>query len=180
MEKDTIVKYSKRLSKILRHHPDRIGVKLDKNGWLEVAKLIENFGSPSLSMEILEIVVAKNDKKRFAFNDDKTKIRANQGHTVKIDLGLEPSEPPTVLFHGTATKNIQNIENQGLVKGNRHHVHLSEDRLTAKKVGGRYGVPVVLELKAKEMHEAGYTFFVSENNVWLTDHVPTRFLVFPS
>lgn len=179
MEKEIIVKYSKRLSNILRHHPERIGIKLDKNGWAEVAVLIEKFEKYPLSMETLEIVVERNDKKRFAFNADKTKIRANQGHSVKIDLGLDPSEPPTILFHGTATRNIQAIESQGLVKGSRHHVHLSEDTRTAKKVGSRYGVPVVLELKAKEMYEAGYTFFVSENGVWLSDHVPVRFLVFP-
>ena len=179
MEKEIIVKYSKRLSKILRHHPERIGVKLDKNGWISVDELIEKFGMPPLSMEILEIVVAENDKKRFAFNDDKTKIRANQGHSVKIDLGLEPTEPPALLFHGTATKNLEAIKNQGLIKGSRHHVHLSTDEWTAKKVGSRYGVPAILKLKAKEMHAAGYDFFVSENNVWLTDHVPVQFLIFP-
>ena len=94
-------------------------------------------------------------------------------------MALEPSEPPALLFHGTATKNIQSIKGQGLIKGSRHHVHLSEDESTAKKVGSRYGVPVILKVKAKEMHEAGYTFFVSENGVWLSDHVPVKFLVFP-
>lgn len=178
MEKEIIVKYSKKLSNILRHHPERIGVKLDKNGWADVTELIEKFGTPPLSMETLEIVVEKNDKKRFAFKDDKTKIRANQGHSVKIDLGLEPTEPPAILFHGTAMKNLQSIESKGLEKGSRHHVHLSEDESTAKKVGKRYGVPVVLKVKAREMHEAGYTFFVSENGVWLSDHVPVNFLVF--
>ena len=179
MEKEIIVKYSKKLSKILRHHPGMIGLKLDENGWADVTELIEKYGTPPLSMETVEIVVETSDKKRFAFNDDKTKIRANQGHSVKVDLALEPSEPPALLFHGTATKNIQSIKGQGLIKGSRHHVHLSEDESTAKKVGSRYGVPVILKVKAKEMHEAGYTFFVSENGVWLTDHVPAQFLIFP-
>ena len=179
MERDTIVKYSKKLSKTLRHKPDMIGLKLDENGWADVAELIEKFGMPPLSMEILDVVVETNDKKRFAFNDGKTKIRANQGHSVKIDLGLEAVEPPALLFHGTATKNIESIKNQGLVKGSRHHVHLSMDESTAKKVGSRYGVPVILKVKCQDMHAAGYEFYKSENDVWLTDHVPVQFLIFP-
>ncbi len=180
MEKEQLIRTSKKLSKILRHQPKMIGLTLDKNGWAEVAELIEKFGTPPLSMEALETVVETNDKKRFAFNDDKTKIRANQGHSVTVDLALEQSEPPALLFHGTATKNLQSIKGQGLIKGSRHHVHLSTNEGTAKQVGGRYGVPVVLKVKAKEMHDAGYAFFVSENNVWLSDHIPVRFLVFPS
>lgn len=177
MEQKTIIKYSKKLSKILRHHPEIVGLMLDKNGWASVEELIHKFGTPPLSIDILETVVAMNDKKRFAFNDDKTCIRANQGHSVTIDLALEAIEPPALLFHGTATKNLQSIKSQGLLKGSRHHVHLSIDESTAKKVGSRYGVPVILKVKAKEMHEAGFTFFMSENGVWLTDHVPVRFLV---
>jgi putative RNA 2'-phosphotransferase len=179
MEQEILIKYSKKLSKILRHHPAMIGLTLDKNGWADVNELLEKYGTPPLSIDILKEVVETNDKKRFAFNDDFTKIRANQGHSVTVDLALEPTEPPALLFHGTATKNMQSIKSQGLVKGSRHHVHLSENEGTAKKVGSRYGVPVVLKLKAMEMHEAGYAFFVSENDVWLTDHVPTRFIIFP-
>ncbi len=180
MEQDIIIKYSKKLSKILRHHPAMIGLKLDKNGWADVNELLEKYGTPPLSIDILKEVVETNDKKRFAFNDDFTKIRANQGHSVTVDLALEPTEPPALLFHGTATKNLQSIKGQGLVKGSRHHVHLSADESTAKKVGSRYGVPVILKIKTKEMSEAGFDFFVSENGVWLADYVPVRFLIFPN
>ncbi|MBL7818462.1 MAG: RNA 2'-phosphotransferase [Saprospiraceae bacterium] len=180
MEQEIITKYSKKLSKILRHRPEMIGLTLDKNGWASVEELMEKFGTPPLSIEILETVVETNDKQRFTFNEDKTKIRANQGHSVTVDLALEATEPPALLFHGTATKNVQSIKEQGLIKGARHHVHLSTDESTAKKVGSRYGIPVILKVRAKEMQEAGYMFYMSDNGVWLTDHVPVRFIVFPS
>jgi putative RNA 2'-phosphotransferase len=169
-------KISKRLSYILRHAPDSVGLTLDENGWASVHDLMSKFGRP-LSIEDLKEVVETNEKKRFAFNDDLTKIRASQGHSIEIDLAYQPTTPPDFLFHGTATRFIESIKKDGLLKGSRHHVHLSLDEVTARKVGARHGSPVILTLKSKEMYEAGYVFYVSENDVWLTDHVPTRFIM---
>jgi putative RNA 2'-phosphotransferase len=128
-----------------------------------------------ISVEILEEVVAENDKKRFAFNEDKTKIRANQGHSIAIELNYSPVEPPEFLFHGTAIKNMDSIKKSGIIKGNRHQVHLSLDKETATNIGKRHGKPVILVVQSKAMHEAGYQFFVSENGVWLTEFVPAEF-----
>jgi putative RNA 2'-phosphotransferase len=169
-------KISKRLSYILRHAPDSVGLTLDENGWARVHDLRTKFGSP-LSIEDLNEVVETNEKKRFAFNDDLTKIRASQGHSIEIDLAYQPTSPPEFLFHGTATRFLESIKKDGLLKGSRHHVHLSLDEVTARKVGARHGSPVILTLKSKEMYEAGYVFYVSENDVWLTEHVPTRFIM---
>jgi putative RNA 2'-phosphotransferase len=169
-------KISKRLSYILRHAPDSVGLTLDENGWASVHDLMSKFGRP-LSIEDLNEVVETNEKKRFAFNDDLTKIRASQGHSIEIDLAYQPTTPPEFLFHGTATRFIESIKKDGLLKGSRHHVHLSLDEVTARKVGARHGSPVILTLKSKEMYEAGYVFYVSENDVWLTEHVPTRFIM---
>lgn len=174
-----LIKYSRKLSLILRHKPEVIGLNLDENGWAGVTELLRKFGQPPLSMEILEKVVATNDKKRFAFNDDKTKIRASQGHSIEVDLDLEAQIPPLVLFHGTASKNLQNIREQGLIKGSRQYVHLSADKTTAKKVGSRHGVPVILELKTQAMLDDGFKFYVSANGVWLIDNVPAKYLIFP-
>jgi putative RNA 2'-phosphotransferase len=169
-------KISKRLSYILRHAPESVGLQLDKNGWASVHDLMTKFGG-SLSIEDLKEVVETNEKKRFAFNNDLTKIRASQGHSIEIDLAYQPTTPPEFLFHGTATRFLESIKKEGLLKGSRHHVHLSLDETTARKVGARHGSPVILTLKSKEMYEAGYMFYVSENDVWLTEHVPTRFIV---
>jgi putative RNA 2'-phosphotransferase len=169
-------KISKRLSYILRHAPDSVGLTLDENGWASVHDLMSKFGRP-LSIDDLKEVVETNEKKRFAFNDDLTKIRASQGHSIEIDLAYQPTTPPEFLFHGTATRFIESIKKDGLLKGSRHHVHLSLDETTARKVGARHGSPVILTLKSKEMYEAGYVFYVSENDVWLTEHVPTRFIM---
>jgi putative RNA 2'-phosphotransferase len=170
-------KISKKLSYILRHAPDSIGLVLDENGWASVHDLMTKFGEP-LSIEDLEEVVETNDKKRFAFNDNFTKIRASQGHSIEIDLAYQPTTPPEFLFHGTAIRFLESIKKDGLLKGSRHHVHLSLDEVTARKVGSRHGSPVILTIKSCEMYEAGYKFFVSENDVWLTDYVPNRFIVF--
>jgi putative RNA 2'-phosphotransferase len=181
METHEVTKVSRKLSYILRHHPDEIGLTLDEQGWGSVDYILSKLkvsGIP-LSMDVLKEVVETNDKKRFAFNADFSMIRANQGHSVEVELGYVAQEPPALLFHGTAQKSIQSIKGQGLVKGSRHHVHLSADETTAKKVGQRHGVPVVLKVKAGAMHEAGHAFFQSENGVWLTDLVPTQFIVFP-
>ncbi len=179
---ENLIKYSKKLSKILRHQPDMIGLALDENGWASVAELIEKFGDvqgQTLTMDILKEVVETNDKKRFAFNDDMTRIRANQGHSVDIDLALQPQIPPALLFHGTASKNLQSIKNQGLLRGSRQHVHLSVDETTAKKVGSRHGAPVILKVKTADMVAANFKFYISENGVWLIDHVPVKYINFP-
>ena len=181
MDEQRIIKISRKLSYILRHNPNEIGLKLDIQGWGNVAHILGNLmiAGEKLTMETLEETVATNDKKRFTFNADKTLIRASQGHSVEIDLGYTPQIPPQYLFHGTVGKFLQSIKNQGLIKGNRHHVHLSIDETTAKKVGNRRGSAVVLKINAAVMHAAGHLFYVSENGVWLVDNVPVPFICFP-
>jgi putative RNA 2'-phosphotransferase len=181
MNKDKLTKISRQLSYILRHHPETIGLELDTNGWAITQDLLDAFGQhfEPLNMEDLRAVVAQNDKKRFAFNEDESKIRASQGHSIPIELGYQPQTPPQILYHGTATRYLDAIREKGLIKQNRHHVHLSALYATARQVGERHGVPVVLEVKAQEMVESGFEFFISENGVWLTDHVPSSFLIFP-
>ncbi len=174
MTAQAIQKMSKFLSYVLRHHPETLDLAIDAQGWVSVQELLEKLNN--VSLEMLELVVANNNKQRFAFNEDKTKIRANQGHSITIDLAYQAVEPPLLLYHGTAIKNIESIQKMGIVKGNRHHVHLSSDVATAENVGKRHGKPIVLEIQAKAMYEAGYQFFVSENAVWLTDVVPVEFL----
>ncbi|MEO1029861.1 MAG: RNA 2'-phosphotransferase [Bacteroidota bacterium] len=172
---------SKFLSLVLRHQPEHIGLNLDKSGWAEVNELIEKSKKKDVrfSFSELEAVVVSNDKQRFAFNADKTKIRANQGHSVKtIVLQLEAIQPPEFLYHGTVAKFIDSIRTTGLEKRSRQHVHLSEDRDTATKVGSRRGVPIILSIGSLEMHNKGHEFYRSENNVWLTDHVPVAFIEF--
>ncbi len=172
------IKISKFLSLVLRHQPEKIGLILDAAGWVSVSELMTACQTHGLNFtfdELLEIV-ANNDKKRFAFNEDQTKIRANQGHSIEVKLGYSASVPPAILYHGTATRNIDSILTQGLLKGQRHHVHLSADIETAIKVGMRYGKPVVFEVQADAMHANNIQFFCSENGVWLTAHVPTSFL----
>jgi putative RNA 2'-phosphotransferase len=169
---------SKFLSYVLRHKPEEIGLTLDENGWADVAELIGRSGrhGVQLTAEQLKIIVESSDKKRFALSEDKSRIRANQGHSVVVDLQLQEIVPPDVLYHGTAAQNIEAIKTQGLLKGQRHHVHLSADTATAKNVGSRYGKPVVITIDAKQMHNDNYKFFRSENGVWLTDCVPAKYL----
>jgi putative RNA 2'-phosphotransferase len=171
---------SKFLSYVLRHHPELIDLTLDGNGWAQVDELIEKSrkNHPLLTKAKIREVVATNDKKRFSFNEDETLIRANQGHSLHyVDLGIEAKEPPTILYHGTVQKFLESIQQEGLKKGSRQHVHLSKDVETAKTVGGRRGKPIVLKVEAKKMHEAGFNFYLSENGVWLTDHVPPEFII---
>jgi putative RNA 2'-phosphotransferase len=176
--KNSDVKISKFLSLILRHEPGKIGVTLDAQGWIEVDVLLAAMvrHRRPLSRRELEDVVENNDKKRFAFSADGLRIRANQGHSTEVDLALEPRTPPERLFHGTVEKFLDAIFAEGLKKGARHHVHLSPDLETAKRVGQRRGKPVILSVATGEMHRAGHVFFLSENGVWLTDHVPPQFL----
>ncbi len=167
---------SKFLSLVLRHKPETIGIKLDSNGWVDVDELISKM-QKGITKEILEEIVLTNDKQRFAFNEDKTKIRANQGHSLNIDLGLKESTPPDMLYHGTAERFIKSIMETGIKKNSRRHVHLSENTETAVSVGNRYGKPVLLKVDTKRMSVDGYKFYVSENNVWLTDSVPVKYIV---
>lgn len=173
---------SKRLSYVLRHRPDSLGLTLGDGGWIEVDTLLARFaasGQP-IAREALERVVANSDKQRFALSADGLRIRANQGHSVEVDLQLSPSTPPARLYHGTARRFLDAILREGLRPGQRHHVHLSTDLDTATRVGARHGAPVVLTVDAAAMHAAGHVFFVSDNGVWLTAHVPTDFLLQPS
>ena len=171
---------SKFLSLVLRHKPESIDLILDENGWVEVATLLEKSGKHGVNItpENLVLIVETNDKKRFSFSSDKTKIRANQGHSIDVDLQLSAAIPPALLFHGTATKNIDSIKENGLTKGNRHHVHLSSDEETAMSVGRRYGKPVLVRIDTEKMLAEGFEFFRSENGVWLVDHVPAVFIRF--
>jgi putative RNA 2'-phosphotransferase len=169
---------SKFLSLILRHEPHRIGVVLDAAGWVDIDKLLDALHAHDVDLsreELLEIVAA-SDKQRFAVSPDGTRIRANQGHSVQVELGLPPETPPEVLYHGTIDEFIPGIRAQGLLKRQRNHVHISADIETAKKVGGRRGKPVVLGIKSGEMARAGHTFMRSANGVWLVEHVPPQFI----
>lgn len=172
-------KLSKLLSYILRHKPGEYGMELDANGWVNVDELISklNAHKVNISFEMLQHIVNTNSKKRFAFSDDLSKIRASQGHSVEVELGFTEQEPPAILYHGTVEKFLTSILKNGLKKMNRHHVHLSGDKTTAIKVGERRGEPVILEIKASEMFSAGYKFYLSANGVWLTNHVPATFII---
>ncbi len=172
---------SKFLSLLLRHKPETIGLTLDEQGWASVDELLSKLeqNRKGISFEELGYVVENNNKKRFTFNEDQSKIRASQGHSLKLDLGYTAIEPPEFLYHGTATRFIESIEKTGLEKRNRHHVHLSAELATAKDVGGRHGKPVILIVKSKDMHLSGHEFYQSKNGVWLTDHVPVNFIQFP-
>jgi putative RNA 2'-phosphotransferase len=174
-------KSSKFLSLVLRHRPELIGLKLDESGWASTTDLIEklNENSYSCDLDMLKSIVETNNKQRYAFSPDYQKIRANQGHSLDIDLKLAAQAPPEILFHGTAVQHLPSIKLQGLLRGRRHHVHLSADLQTALNVGGRHGKPVVLEVLAGEMQRCGFSFFKSENGVWLTEAVPANFLYFP-
>lgn len=169
---------SKFLSLVLRHKPEEIGLTLEENGWVKIAdlqKACADYGKPFTLAELRE-VVETNDKKRFAFDETNTKIRANQGHSVALEIEFEKRTPPEVLYHGTAERNVGAIFKAGLKKMQRHYVHLSADIETARKVGMRYGKPVILAIKTPAMLAEGYEFFVSNNDVWLIEEVPANFL----
>lgn len=172
---------SKFLSLVLRHQPETIGIELDESGWVAVDDLLEKMQTARnvVSIEQLREVVATNDKKRFEFNSEASKIRASQGHSVDVALGYEPMTPPDELLHGTVDRFVNSIRSQGLLKGNRHHVHLHCDLSVATQVGERRGQAVVLRIDSKAMHETGIEFFQSSNGVWLTLHVPPQYIQFP-
>ncbi|EJF52204.1 RNA:NAD 2'-phosphotransferase [Saprospira grandis DSM 2844] len=173
-----LVKTSKFLSLILRHRPELLGLSLEAGGWLDVEQLLAaaKAHNKELDRELLEEVVCKNNKKRFAFNAEKTKIRASQGHSVDIELGYRAQAPPEILYHGTAQHFLDNILKEGLLKMDRHQVHLSADISTAENVGRRHGKLVLLVVQAQKMQAAGYAFYQSANGVWLTDTVPPEYL----
>jgi len=182
MKPEPFKRTSKFLSLVLRHEPGEIGITLDEQGWVGVDELLEalNAHGHALDFETLEQVVDTNDKKRFAFSEDGEMIRASQGHSVEVDLGYEPATPPEVLHHGTVGRFLDGIRKDGIRKGQRHHVHLSPSTATASQVGQRRGSPVLLAVRAAEMHAAGHEFHLSANGVWLTDHVPAKFIDFPT
>lgn len=168
------------MSLVLRHQPDVIGVTLDDNGWASVMELMEGIQRKGIRIDsdLLDEVVATNDKKRFAFNEDKTKIRANQGHSVKVDVELREAEPPEILYHGTVLRFVDSIRVEGLKPMNRQHVHLSKQVSAAQQVGARRGKPILLKVRALEMHQQGFKFYLSENGVWLTELVAPEFIEF--
>ncbi|MDF2833171.1 RNA 2'-phosphotransferase [Chryseobacterium indoltheticum] len=172
-------KTSKFLSYVLRHHPELIDLNLDENGWANVDELIikSTNDSQGFTFEELDEIVQTNDKKRFIFNEDKTRIRANQGHSIDINLALIPQQPPEFLYHGTAQSNIDSIFEKGIEKRNRQHVHLSQDIETATKVGMRHGKPIILTINTEKMFDDGIEFYLSENNVWLTDFVDATYIL---
>lgn len=181
MTHDT-VKVSKFLSLVLRHKPEHIGLVLDGEGWADIDDLMARAraNGMALTREIILQVVETSDKQRFALDSTGQRIRANQGHSIDVDLGLEAREPPPILFHGTSAAAIASIMAGGLHAARRQYVHLSPDETTAIKVGQRHGPPVVLHIDAARMRAAGHAFFLSTNGVWLTDCVPVEFIKFPN
>lgn len=177
-----VVRKSKFLSLILRHEPKRVGLELDSAGWIGVSQLLEavNEHGVSLTLDELRHIVATSDKKRFAFSEDGLRIRASQGHSVEVDLKYPQQTPPELLYHGTATRFLGAIRQHGLQKMQRHDVHLSAETRVTLQVGGRHGKPVLLTIRAGDMHRAGFVFRCSANGVWLVDHVPPQFIEFPT
>lgn len=172
---------SKTLSYILRHRPDEYGLTPDDAGWVEVDALLAALTARNrrVTRDDLERVVRDNDKQRFALSDDGARIRASQGHSIEVALGYTPREPPALLYHGTVARVLAAIRSEGLIRQTRQHVHLSATRETAVSVGARRGRPIVLEVEAAAMHADGHPFYLSDNGVWLADHVPPRYLRIP-
>ncbi len=170
---------SKFISLILRHKPEEINIKLDSNGWADVVELIAGIRKKGYDIDIgtLHEIVEQNNKQRFTFNEDKTKIRANQGHSINVDVELEELIPPNILYHGTSKRFLESILQQGLIKKNRNYVHLSIDEVTALIVGKRHGSPIVLKINSKQMYADGIKFYKSKNNVWLTDYVNAKYFI---
>ena len=178
MTEKQMLSCSKFISLVLRHKPEAIGITLDAYGWADTNALINgmNKAGHSVSMDDIEKIVRLDEKQRYIFNDGQTKIRASQGHSIPVDVGLSESVPPDVLYHGTAARYLESIQESGLLPQNRLYVHLSKDTETAAKVGQRHGKPIVLEVDAAGMIRDGFTFYLSDNNVWLTKQVPANYL----
>jgi putative RNA 2'-phosphotransferase len=166
------------LSLVLRHKPDLVGIKIEDGGWVEVKSLLakcEEFGR-NISFEVLKEIVETDLKQRYSFKDDFQYIRANQGHSIDVDMQFRPTLPPLTLFHGTAEKNIEPIKKLGILRGERQFVHMTKDLNVAKASGARHGDPAVLKVDSSRMMNDGYDFYCSENNVWLTEHVPYKYV----
>ena len=170
---------SKFLSLVLRHQPETIKIQLDSEGWTDVTTLLQQMNKHRKPLKLDELInlVENNDKKRFQLSEDHSKIRAVQGHsTQQVQREYTAIIPPDTLFHGTATRFSESIQNQGLVAGDRHHVHLSADLITATKVGQRHGKVIIFKVDTQQMHQDGFKFYQAENGVWLTEHVPAQYL----
>lgn len=165
---------SKKISYILRHNPSSINIDMDKHGYVAVDELISKL---DIRFDQLKAIVDTNNKKRFSFNKDLSKIRASQGHSIKVNMGLEPIKPPLILYHGTSIENKKAILENGILKMNRNHVHLSADTETALTVGSRHGKPYIFKIYAFVMCQDGFDFYISENDVWLTNYVPPKYLI---
>ena len=168
---------SRHIALILRHKPEEIGITLDEHGWANVSDLINGL---NIDMATLEQIVATDDKQRYSFNEDKTLIRANQGHSIPVDVELEEKQPPEYLWHGTGVKYLDSIKADGLIPKSRLYVHLSADMETAVEVGKRHGEVALIRVNAAEMYKNCYTFYLSKNGVWLTKYVPVSYLNFNS
>ena len=173
------VKLGRFLSLVLRHNPSAAGITLDEHGWADVEKLLvgANRTGRKIDMSTLERIVRENNKQRYSFNENHTKIRANQGHSVQVDVKLREVEPPRYLYHGTASRFLPAIQAEGIRKMSRQYVHLSGDFETAMAVGKRHGIPVVITIDAEAMAQDGVTFYRSENGVWLCEHVDPKYFV---
>jgi len=168
-----VSKAGKYMSLLLRHAPEQENLVMDKNGYVLTKQLIKAL---DISMQDLEDIVNENNKQRFSFSSDRQKIRANQGHSVDVDVELTETKPPQTLYHGTATKFLESIYDKGIVKGQRNHVHLSKDVETATNVGSRHGTPYILEIDAEQMYNDGISFYLSVNGVWLTDFIDSKYI----
>lgn len=173
-----MISHGRFLSLVLRHRPDIIGVTLSSDGWVVVSDLITKLNEcgKTINFKTLKLMVENNNKKRFEFSNDNKRIRASQGHSLNVDLKYDAIEPPEYLYHGTSKDFVNSIHDHGILKKERHHVHLSLDELTANKVGERHGVPVVLKIRSGLMFSSGYDFYHTPNNVWLTNYVPPEFI----
>ncbi len=176
-----LVRMSKFLSYVLRHHPEAEGLTMDDHGWVGVEELLSAPGAKQrgITRDLLSQVVAENDKQRFEFDEARQKVRAQQGHSRAVEMDWAVAIPPEYLYHGTAEQAVSRIREEGLLKQSRQHVHLCLDHGTAMKVGARHGRPVVLAIRAREMHATGHKFYVSGNGIWLTENVPPQFIDFP-
>lgn len=169
---------SKYMSLILRHKPDVIGIELDEHGWANVNDLISGIEKDNhgFNFELLEEIVRSDSKQRYSFNDDKSFIRANQGHSVNVDVELKEKEPPEYLYHGTGEKYVKSINQDGLIPKSRLYVHLSKDIKTAENVGKRHGKEIIYRINSGRMYRNGYKFYLSENGIWLTKEAPVKYL----
>jgi len=175
----SLTKLSKFMSHLLRHHPDAIGLSLDDGGWALISELVEKArkSGVTLTPSLIGEIVGTSNKQRFSISSDGLKIRANQGHSIPVELGLQESEPPEILYHGTSRHSLSTIRREGIKRGTRNHVHLSPDMNTAFKVGSRHGHAIVLKVLAVKMYQAGSRFYRSENGVWLTEYVAPEYLL---